>query len=159
MSSDENDKDLEKQIFELKLQSMILNKLNVYLAGPWIYFIGNKDMIEKESGKWILHNHYFDDAITILHILSTMGYNCKCATVGIMQDMTVPMIIYCEPDDIKIVNIMVKLDLIQKTKSGKLFNIAYKFNDQTRSGEYGNSFTAKVTLSDYVNLDTGEIIQ
>ena len=48
--------------------------------------------------------------------------------------------------------------LIRKTKAGKLYNISFKFDDQTRKGEYGDGFVSEIKLANFVNLETGEWI-
>ena len=47
-------------------------------------------------------------------------------------------------------------NLIQKTKAGKLFNISFKLDDQTRAGEYGADFKSEIKLADFIDLYTGE---
>lgn len=56
---------------------------------------------------------------------------------------------------------LIENDLIRRTKAGKLFDISFKFDEQTRAREareYGLSFDGKIRLSDYVDLQTGEFI-
>ena len=53
---------------------------------------------------------------------------------------------------------MLEHGLVRKTKSGKLYNIGFKLDDQTRAGEYGTGFKARITLSDFVDLETGEFL-
>jgi hypothetical protein len=53
---------------------------------------------------------------------------------------------------------LVDNNLVQKTKNGKLYNISFKYDSQTRNAEYGDSFTAKITLSDFLDLNTGELL-
>ena len=48
--------------------------------------------------------------------------------------------------------------LIRKTKAGKLYNISFKLDDQTRNGEYGDGFVSEIKLANFVNLETGEWI-
>ena len=38
------------------------------------------------------------------------------------------------------------------------YNIGFKLDDQTRAGEYGTSFKARITLSDFVDLESGEFL-
>ena len=49
-------------------------------------------------------------------------------------------------------------DLIRRTKKGKLYNISFKYDNQTRNGEYGDSFQAEIKLDQFLNLETGEWI-
>ena len=46
--------------------------------------------------------------------------------------------------------------LIQKTKAGRLYDISFKPDSQTVSGEYGAAFHSDIRLSSFLNLDTGE---
>ena len=55
-----------------------------------------------------------------------------------------------------VINFMMKNQLIKRTKTGRLYNISFKFDDQTRAGEYGADFEGKIKLEQYVNLNTGE---
>ena len=48
--------------------------------------------------------------------------------------------------------------LVQRTRTGRLYDIPFKFDEQTRAGEYGASFHARITLSDFVDLETGSFI-
>ncbi|PGX01696.1 hypothetical protein COE40_19200 [Bacillus cereus] len=48
-------------------------------------------------------------------------------------------------------------DLVRKTKAGKYFNISFKYDDQTRNGEYGEQFKASISLKDLMDLDTGKL--
>ena len=48
--------------------------------------------------------------------------------------------------------------LIQKTKSGRLYNISFKFDAQTHTGEYGTGFEGIIKLAQFVDLNTGEWI-
>lgn len=49
-------------------------------------------------------------------------------------------------------------DLIQRTKAGRLYNIAFKYDEQTRTGEYGGDFKAKISLDKIMDLDTGALL-
>ena len=67
---------------------------------------------------------------------------------------------YIEYDDVqahkRVLQFMLENNLIQKTKAGKLFNISFKLDDQTRAGEYGADFKAEIKLADFIDLYTGE---
>lgn len=53
---------------------------------------------------------------------------------------------------------MMNNKLIQKTKSGQLYNISFKFDAQTHAGEYGTEFEGIIKLAQFVDLNTGEWI-
>ena len=49
--------------------------------------------------------------------------------------------------------------LIRKTKTGKLYNISFKFDTETYAGKYkGSGFSGKIKLADFVDLETEEFI-
>lgn len=49
--------------------------------------------------------------------------------------------------------------LIRKTKSGKLYNISFKYDLQTYAGKYkGSGFSGEIKLADFVNLVTGKFV-
>lgn len=59
----------------------------------------------------------------------------------------------------KILAFLLKHGLIQKTKAGRLYDISFKLDDQTRAGEYGDAFHSELKLSRFVDLDTGKILE
>ena len=54
---------------------------------------------------------------------------------------------------------MLEHDLIRRTKSGRFYNIGFKYDAQTIAGEYGDAFTPKIVLSDFVDLETGLFVE
>lgn len=69
---------------------------------------------------------------------------------------------YLNCDDIenhkRVIKFMMDNDLIRKTKTGKFYNNSFKFNNQTRAGEYGNDFEGKLKLDQFIDLTTGKFI-
>ncbi|MBC3514725.1 hypothetical protein [Ruminococcus bicirculans (ex Wegman et al. 2014)] len=67
---------------------------------------------------------------------------------------------YLNGDDIanhkRVLQFMMDNDLIRKTKAGKYYNISFKFDDQTRAGEYGSNFEGKIKLETFIDLTTGK---
>lgn len=58
----------------------------------------------------------------------------------------------------RVIKYFLENDLIRKTKAGKLYNISFKLDDQTRVGEYGAGFHSEIKLVQFVDLNTGEFI-
>ncbi|MDQ0481060.1 hypothetical protein [Guptibacillus hwajinpoensis] len=46
--------------------------------------------------------------------------------------------------------------LVPKTKAGKYYNISFKYDEQTRNGEYGEEFKPAISLKDLMDLNSGE---
>lgn len=118
-------------------------KLDRHKCGKWMYFFGDRAFAEKicqtavEQGV-VVESKHSDDA---------QGVCC----------------FYLEIDDMaahkRVIDFFIENNLIRKTKAGKLYNISFKLDDQTRNGEYGSDFKAELKLSEFINLETGEWIK
>ena len=79
------------------------------------------------------------------------------------DDETGVIYFYLNGDDIenhrRVIRFMMDNELIQKTKAGRLYNISFKFDDQTRAGEYGADFKGVIKLAQFIDLNTGEWIK
>lgn len=58
----------------------------------------------------------------------------------------------------RVIQFFLDHDMIRRTKAGKLYNISFKFDQQTRGGQYGTDFAAQIKLDQFVNLETGEML-
>lgn len=58
----------------------------------------------------------------------------------------------------RIIQFFIDHDMIRRTKTGKLYNISFKFDEQTHSDQYGADFTAQIKLDQFVDLNTGEML-
>ena len=56
----------------------------------------------------------------------------------------------------RIIQYFVDHGMIRRTKAGKLFNISFKLDEQTRAGDYGDDFKAELKLADLMDLSTGK---
>ena len=136
-----------------------------HFGGWYWYFSGKEDLLDDEKcGKWM---HFFSDqefAKTICQkaITEDVCYECKCADLTAHNEKTGPICFYINGDDIeahkKVIKFMLENNLIRKTKSGRLYDESFKFDNQTRAGEYGSAFNAAIKLSQFLNLYTGEWI-
>ena len=67
---------------------------------------------------------------------------------------------YCDYNDEaahkRILKYFIENNLIRKTKSGKLYNISFKLDEQTENGEYGKDFKGAIKLDRFVDLTTGK---
>ena len=70
---------------------------------------------------------------------------------------------YLNGDDIenhyRVIDFMIQHDLIRMTKSGRYYNNSFKFDNQTRAGEYSTDFEGMIKLNEFINLETGEHIR
>lgn len=135
--------------------------------GGWCWYStdGCREIDPQKNGKWM---YFFDDqslAMSICEkaIASGACCSCKCTDMEILGVPTGVICFYLDGDDIaahkRILEFMISNSLIRKTKTGKLYNISFKFDAQTRAGEYGPDFDGTLKLADFVDLNTGKWIR
>ena len=98
----------------------------------WVFYLQDEEvrLDSDKCGKWM---YFFNDKTFAASICQ------KAVKGGVVQEA-----------------FMLENNLIQKTKAGKLFNISFKLDDQTRAGEYGADFKSEIKLADFIDLYTGE---
>jgi len=135
-------------------------------AFGWYWFLsGEEDKLKREKcGKWM---HFFTDqefAISICEkaIEERACYECKCSDLALRGISSGVICFYLNGDDIenhkRIIDFMLKYDLVPKTKAGRYYNNSFKFDTQTRAHEYGSDFEGKLKLEEFIDLNTGEWI-
>lgn len=109
-------------------------------AGKWMYFFQDKEYAAQICKKAIEENIIQE----CKHNNSEQGVVC----------------FYLNYEDIathkKVITYFLENNLIRKTKAGRLYNISFKLDNQTRAGEYGADYSSEIKLSNFMNLDTGE---
>lgn len=129
----------------------------------WFWFLsGKEDNLDPEKcGKWM---YFFDDQqfaqeICQKAIEQNVCYECKCTDMELTGEQTGVICFYLNGDDIenhkRVITFMMNNDLIRKTKTGKYYNNSFKFDNQTRAGEYGADFEGKIKLEQFIDLQTG----
>ena len=109
-------------------------------VGKWMYFFGDRQFVEKICREAIEQNIVEE----CKHSNADDGVSC----------------FYLNDDDLeghrRVIEFLIKNDLIRKTKKGKLYNISFKHDTQTLAGEYGDDYHSDIKLEEFVNLETGE---
>ncbi len=132
----------------------------------WFWFMSGKEelLVPDKCGKWM---YFFDDQefaqkICQKAIDEGICYECKCTDMEFTEQPTGVICFYLNGDDIenhkRVIQFMIANDLIRKTKAGKYYNNSFKFDEQTRAGEYGADFEGKIKLEQFIDLQTGEWI-
>ena len=129
------------------------------------YFTDKAKLLESHKcGKWM---YFFDDQAFAMDICEkaiaeNVCYECKCTDMERTGNDSGVICFYLNGDDIeahhRVIQFMMGNKLIKKTKTGKFYNISFKFDDQTRAGEYGADFEGKIKLEQFIDLYTGEWI-
>ncbi len=134
----------------------------------WVRYIQEDAKFDpKKTGKWMYHFSNDEDSIEYAKSV------CKEAVErGIVQTAkhtrfgfifgppTGVACFYIHGDDDaahrRVIAYFLEKGLIRKTKTGKLYNISFKYDEQTREGQYANDFVAEIKLDQFLNLSTGE---
>lgn len=129
--------------------------------GGWIYYLsGEENCLDKHKcGKWM---HFFNNKEFAVHICEEAIAQGICVESKHTDAEEGVCCFYLNCDDTeghkKVLSYFIENDLIRKTKTGKLYNISFKLDDQTRAGEYGADFHSEIKLEQFVNLNTGEFL-
>ena len=150
-------------IMKLNNDGRIVQIDNAY----WSYYIDvnrARSLEDHNIGKWM---HFFNDitfadAICRKAVLGGTVAVCKHTSASVADDGCGVICFYLNATDLeahrRTLTFMLENDLIRRTKAEKLYNIGFKLDDQTRAGEYGSMFNAKIKLEDFVDLETGEFL-
>ena len=127
----------------------------------WRFFVGDDSgFVEEKVGKWM---YFFEDQNGRIFteercreaVEKEIVWEAKCSdsNEGVAC-------FYLNIDDIErhksIIQFFLDYDMIRRTKTGKLYNISFKLNDQTRAGLYGEDFKAELKLESLMDLNTGK---
>lgn len=136
----------------------------------WVYYADTariRSLVPKRCGKWMHFTGDFDHAEELVREAVLTGA-VICAKRGtpyqmrMTDNVSTVCCFYLNGDDAeahrRALRFMLEHDLVPKSSAGRLANVPFKYDEQTRAGEYGDRFRPRVTLSDFVNLDTGEFL-
>ena len=132
--------------------------------GPWMYFVNPPAKTSEKRGKWIYSYNFINveyaAEICEKAVKEHIVEEAKYTKVKPKDKDTGIVCFYLDIDDLeghkKIITYMLDNNLIQKTKDGRLYNLSFKLNTQTKSEEYGKDFKAELKLSDLIDLNTGK---
>ncbi len=120
------------------------NKLDTEKCGKWMYFFSDQEFAQNICAKAIEEG---------------VCYECKCSDLDMTLQPTGVICFYLNGDDIdnhrRVIEFMMRNDLISKTKTGRYYNNSFKYDSQTRAGEYGADFEGKIKLEKFIDLKTG----
>lgn len=134
--------------------------------GRWTFYLdADYEMLDPEkTGKWMYVFDDIDFAAEICAAAVENGVVCEAKHNSTIDapDSTGVCCFYLDGDDMeaheRILSFLMDYDLIERDASGRLKNIPFKYDWQTLAGEYDDDFVPEITLSMFVDLDTGEWI-
>lgn len=143
------------------MKGLGMDKVKKISLDGWIFYMSEdkSNLDQHKCGKWM---HFFNNKEFAVHICEEAVANGICVEAKHTDAQEGVCCFYLNCDDIeghkKVLSYFIKNDLIRKTKTGKLYNISFKLDDQTRAGEYGAGFHSEIKLEKFVNLNTGELL-
>lgn len=139
----------------------IMSQVNKMSLGGWIFYLSGKEksLERNKCGKWM---HFFNNKEFAAHICEEAIIKDICLESKHTDADEGVCCFYLNCDDMeghkRVIKYLIENSLIRKTKTGKLYNISFKFDEQTRAGEYGREFHSEIKLEQFVDLNTGEFI-
>lgn len=129
----------------------------------WVYYVNERECSsfdDHKVGKWM---YFFDNAEFAKKICKEAVEQGVVAEAKHSNSSKGVCCFYLNCDDTathkRVLTYFIENHLIRKTKTGKLFNISFKLDEQTRAGEYGADFKGDIKLENFVDLNTGEWIK
>lgn len=116
------------------------NKLDRHRCGKWMYFFSDKKFVEQICRTAVENNVVVESK----HTDAQEGVACFYLNIDDMDRHK------------KVIKFFLENNLIRRTKTGKLYNIAFKLDEQTYKGEYRDAFVSELKLEKLIDLETGE---
>lgn len=135
--------------------------MRIINLGPWVFYIEGKPGFDNHKvGKWMYFFKDYDKVSELCHRAVEEGVVLVAKHSNANDGVSC---FYLECDDMerhkKVIQFFWDNDMIQKTKTGRLYNISFKLDDQTRAGEYGEDYNGTIKLEQFMNLQTGEWLE
>ena len=126
------------------------DELKTDKCGKWMYFFDNSEQGISFAKKICEEAVKTSSAIEAKHtheeFVKMLGSGVCC--------------FYCDGENIeahkKIISFFLENNMIRRTKTGKLYNISFKYDSQTHDGECGKEFESTIKLKDFLKPETGE---
>ena len=135
------------------------SQVQIIRQGGWVYYLSGaaKTLEEHKCGKWM---YFFSDKAFASKICKEAVESGIVETSKHSDAPEGVCCFYLNGDDIeahkRVIKYFLENNLIQRTRTGKLYNISFKYDDQTQAGEYGEAFHGRITLDQFLDLNTGE---
>lgn len=135
--------------------------------GGWFWFFGpdgGRSLDPEDCGKWMW---FFRDQAAALDVClravrEGACVECKCSDLFAVGRPTGVACFYVNGSDVeghrRVLSFLTRHGLVPRTSSGGYEDVPFKYDRQTRAGEYGDGFVPKLTLSDFMDPRTGDFL-
>lgn len=132
--------------------------MKIFPLDGWIFYIKEGAKFDDEKiGKWM---YFFQDEDFVSDLCKESIETDVVNEAKHSDKNDGVACFYLNCDDLeghkRVISYFLEKNIIPKTKKGRLYNISFKLDAQTSAGEYGADFKSKITLSNFINLDTKE---
>lgn len=127
----------------------------------WRFFVGDDSgFVTEKVGKWMYffqgqEGREFTEARCREAVEQEIVWEAKCS-----DNYDGVACFYLNIDDIerhkRILQYFLDHDMIRRTKTGRLYNISFKLDEQTKAGAYGDDFKSELKLENLMDLNTGK---
>lgn len=130
-------------------------------AGGWVFYVGeDATSLGDKCGKWM---YFFNDR-TFAENICRQAVEQGVVVESKHSDKNDGVCcFYLNGDDAeahkKVIQFFLDNGLIRKKKDGSLYDISFKYDTQTKAGEYGEEFESNIKLDQFVDLKTGEMLK
>lgn len=137
------------------------SRAEVISHGDWIFYVSeDAQSLGKKCGKWM---YFFNDR-TFAENICRQAVEKGVVVESKHSDKNDGVCcFYLNGDDVaahkKIIQFFLDNGLIRKKKDGSLYDISFKYDTQTKAGEYGEEFESNIKLDQFVDLKTGEMLK
>lgn len=147
-----------KPISDAEYESEITNTIS---ANGWVFYVCDEAKnLGNTCGKWM---YFFNDRTFAEKICrEAVEHGIVVESKYSEADKGV-CCFYLNGEDAaahqRIIRFFLDNNLVHKKEDGSLYNISFKFDTQTRAGEYGKEFDSNIKLDQFVDLNTGKMLE
>ena len=147
--------------FEVSSATHAKENVKIIYSGGWVFYVGEAAAsLGDKCGKWM---YFFNDRSFAEKICRQAVEQGVVAESKHSDADNGVCCFYINGDDAaahqQLLQFFLDNDLIRKKKDGGLYNISFKFDTQTRAGEYGEEFDSHIKLDQFVDLNTGKMLE
>lgn len=135
--------------------------MKVIDLGGWRFFVGDDRSFDRDkTGKWMYffkgpEGRKFTEERCREAVEQGIVAEAKCTDSQVEGTSCFYLNIDDKERHKRILQYFLDHNMIRRTKTGKLYNISFKLDNQTRAGEYGADYKGELKLEDFLDLNTG----
>ena len=144
------------------------NYVDIASNEDWIYYTNRRyvSLDDNKVGKWMyyfdINGYSFAESICLAAVNMDVVCESKHTSSQVLSAIgTGVCCFYLNGDDFdghrKLIRYFLDNGLIRRSKkTGKLYNISFKFDNQTRAHLYGKDYKSEIKLDRFIDLYTGD---